>query len=232
MKCFLGVWKHAPLQSSMANTVVAKVKYAILCASWQDSLCRPGGLAAIRYGLILRVRSGQRIDQITKSRGIDSESVLKSIHVAKVYNSSHLELIVKDIGKYIEQFNARILIIDSILSLHRAEFIGRGTLAERQQRLNALMHRLTRVSEIYNIATVVTNQVQLMPATFSGDTLKPVGGNVIGHASTYRIQLRRSGSRRIARVVDSQYHPYTSDGVGFVINEKGVTDGEDKDATI
>jgi DNA repair protein RadA len=51
---------------------------------------------------------------------------------------------------------------------------------------------------------------------------KPAGGNVIGHASTYRIYLRKAGSDRIAKMIDSQYHPYSD--VRFTVNEKGIVD--------
>jgi DNA repair protein RadA len=170
----------------------------------------------------------ERIDQIAKARELAPDSILKSIHVAKVYNSSHLELIAKDLGKYIEQFRAKLVVIDSIVALHRAEFAGRGTLAERQQRLNALMHKLIRIAEIYNVALVITNQVQSTPDTFFGDPTKPAGGNVIGHASTYRVYLRKAETDRIARIIDSSYHPYTADGVRLAINEKGAADLEDE----
>jgi DNA repair protein RadA len=140
--------------------------------------------------------------------------------VCKVYNSAHLELIVKNLGKYIDDYKAKLVIVDSIISLHRAEFSGRGTLADRQQRLNSIMHKLLRISEIYNIAIIVTNQVQSAPDTFFGDPTKPTGGNVIGHASTYRVYLRKSGENRIAKMIDSPYHPYSE--VRFTINEKGT----------
>jgi len=84
----------------------------------------------------------ERIEQIASARGIDPSSVLKSIAVCKVYNSSHLELIIKDLGKYITDFKARLVIIDSIISLHRAEFAGRGTLSDRQQRLNTMISKI------------------------------------------------------------------------------------------
>jgi DNA repair protein RadA len=164
----------------------------------------------------------ERVDQIARARGFDSDEVLKRIAICKAYNSSHLELIVKSMGKYIEDFKAKMIIIDSIISLHRAEFAGRGTLADRQQRLNGIMHKLVRIAEIYNVAIVVTNQVQSTPDTFFGDPTKPAGGNVIGHASTYRIYLRKAGSDRIAKMIDSPYHPY--EDVRITVNEKGVDD--------
>ena len=168
----------------------------------------------------------ERIEEIARARGLDSSHVLKSIAVCKVYNSSHLELIVKDLGKYINDFKAKLVIIDSIISLHRAEIAGRGTLADRQQRLNNILHKLIRLAEIYNIAVVITNQVQSSPDTFFGDPTKAAGGNVIGHASTYRIYLRKSGENRLAKMIDSPYHPYSD--ARFTLNEKGTDDLEEE----
>jgi DNA repair protein RadA len=168
----------------------------------------------------------ERLEQIARERGVDPLHALKNVAVCKVYNSSHLELIVKNLGKYVDDYKAKLVIIDSIISLHRAEFAGRGTLADRQQRLNSIMHKLLRIAEIYNIALVVTNQVQSAPDTFFGDPTRPTGGNVIGHASTYRVYLKKSGENRIARMVDSPYHPYGD--VRFTVNEKGVDDLEEE----
>ena len=168
----------------------------------------------------------ERVDQIAVARGLDPTSVLKSIAVCKVYNSSHLELIIKDLGKYINDFKARLVIIDSIISLHRAEFAGRGTLADRQQRLNSMLHKIIRLAEIYNISVVITNQVQSSPDTFFGDPTKAAGGNVLGHASTYRIYLRKSGENRTAKMIDSPYHPYSD--TKFTVTEKGVDDLEEE----
>src|ERR671931_1684596 len=164
----------------------------------------------------------ERVDQIARARGLDPSEILKKIAICKAYNSSHLELIIKSMGKYIDDFKAKMIIIDSIISLHRAEFAGRGTLADRQQRLNNLLHKVIRLAEIFNIAVVITNQVQSTPDTFFGDPTKPAGGNVIGHASTYRIYLRKAGNDRIARIIDSPYHPY--DDVRITVNEKGIDD--------
>lgn len=168
----------------------------------------------------------ERVKQIAESRGLDSEEVLKNLVLCKVYNASHLELIARSLGKYIEKFGAALVIVDSIISLHRAEFVGRGSLAERQQRLNTLVHRLLRVAEIYNVAIVVTNQVQSTPDSFFGDPTKPAGGNVIAHACTYRVYLKKSGADRVAVMVDSPYHAYSD--ARFQVTPKGVEDAEPK----
>ena len=168
----------------------------------------------------------ERIAQIAEARKMDVKSVLSNIQVAKIYNASHLELIVRAMGGLIQQNNIKIVIVDSIISLHRAEFLGRGSLSERQQKLNAIMHRLKRISEIYNVAVIITNQVQATPDTFFGDPTQAAGGNIIGHASTYRIYLRKAGQERKAIMIDSPCHPYGD--TNFMVTEAGVTDPVDK----
>jgi DNA repair protein RadA len=174
----------------------------------------------------------ERIFQIAEHRGInDPDDILRKIYVCKIYNTSHLEVIIQDLGKSIEQYHAKLVIVDSIIALHRAEFTGRGTLAERQQRLNIMLHKLNRLAEVHNIAVVVTNQVQSQPDDFSAgrDGLHATGGNVMGHATTYRILLRKAGKTRIAIMIDSPYHMY--DQTKFSITEAGVQDVKEYNST-
>jgi DNA repair protein RadA len=128
----------------------------------------------------------ERIHHIAEARGLDSEEIMKKVFVCKMVNSVQLEALIRNLGKYIEEYKAKLVIVDSIISLHRAEYTGKETLAERQQRLNVLLHKLIRLAEIYNIAVVLTNQVQASPdSTFgSNDSLKTAGGNIMGHACT------------------------------------------------
>ena len=170
----------------------------------------------------------ERIFQIAEHRGISvPDEILRRIYVCKIYNTSHLEMIIQDLGKSIEEYKAKLVIVDSIIALHRAEFIGRATLAERQQRLSIMLHKLSRLAEVHNIAVVVTNQVQSQPDDFSAgrDGLRATGGNVMGHSTTYRILLRKAGKARIAIMVDSPYHMY--DQTRFSITEAGVQDVEE-----
>ena len=103
----------------------------------------------------------ERIHQIAENRGIsEPENILRKIYVCKIFNRDHLELIIQNLGKSIQAYKAKLVIVDSIISLHRAEFTGRGTLADRQQRLNIMLHKLLRLAEVYNIAVVVTNHVE------------------------------------------------------------------------
>jgi len=172
----------------------------------------------------------ERVHQIAESRGLDAEEIMRRIFVCRIYYSAHLEAVIRSLAKSIEQYKARLVIIDSIISLHRAEFPGRETLGERQQRLNTILHKLIRLAEIYNVAIVYTNQVQAQPDNFFGgggnsfDSIRAAGGNIMAHASTYRIFLRKAGHNRIAMMLDSPYHAYSQ--VKFTIGEEGIQDLE------
>ncbi len=165
----------------------------------------------------------ERIETISKLRKLDSFKILDNVVVAKAYSSSHHELILSEAGKVIDSHNIKLLIIDSIISLYRSEFIGLSALSERQQRLNKLVHTVMRIAETFEIAVLLTNQVTASPdSMFSGNSFKAAGGNVMAHSSTYRIFLRRSGRNRIARMVDSPYHPESE--IVFTIDNNGITD--------
>jgi DNA repair protein RadA len=170
----------------------------------------------------------ERVHQIAETRDLDSEEIMKKVFVCKINNSVQLETLIRNLGKAIEEYRAKLVIVDSIISLHRAEYTGRETLADRQQRLNIMLHKLLRLAEKYNVAIVLTNQVQSSPdITFGGsNSLRASGGNIVGHACTYRIFLRKIGQDRLAIMVDSPHHAY--DQVKFTISEKGVEDAKEK----
>ena len=167
----------------------------------------------------------ERIVSIAKANGMDPEKALDNIIVARAYNSSHQILILEESGAVIKENNIKLLIVDSAVGLFRAEYLGRGTLAGRQQKLNHFVHLLVRIAETYNCAALATNQVMASPDVFFGDPTRPVGGNVVAHTSTYRIYFKKSGKKRIARMVDSPHHPEQE--VIFALSEAGVVDPED-----
>jgi DNA repair protein RadA len=80
----------------------------------------------------------ERVHQIAEARGLDSEQIMKKVFVCKISNSAQLEALIRNLGKSIEEYKAKIVIVDSIISLHRAEYAGRETLAERQQYITVI----------------------------------------------------------------------------------------------
>ena len=131
-------------------------------------------------------------------------------------------MILEEASRMITENNIKLIVSDSAVGLFRSEYLGRGTLATRQQKLNRFVHLLVRLAETYNVASIMTNQVMSSPDQFFGDPTKPVGGNVVAHTSTYRIYFKKSGKKRIARMVDSPHHPEQE--VIFALGEQGVID--------
>jgi DNA repair protein RadA len=165
----------------------------------------------------------ERVLEIAQNRGIMSEQILRNIIVARAFNSDHQILIVEKLDELIKEQNIKLVVVDSIISHFRAEYLGRESLPMRQQRLNQHLHRLLRMAEIYNIPIIVTNQVVASPDAFFGPPSKPAGGHVLAHLSTNRVFLRRGRKyTRIARVIDSPYLPEGE--CVFQITEKGVED--------
>lgn len=164
----------------------------------------------------------ERIISIAEARGFDPHKSLENVIVAKAYNSAHQELIIEEAGSVIEGNKVKLILVDSAVAHYRAEFIGRATLSERQQRLNKFMHILVRIAETYEVAVLLTNQMQASPDAYFGDTVRPTGGNVVAHTSTYRIHLKRSDKKRIARMVDSPYHAERE--ILFTLSSRGVSD--------
>ncbi|KYH42646.1 MAG: DNA repair and recombination protein RadA, partial [Candidatus Bathyarchaeota archaeon B63] len=165
----------------------------------------------------------ERIYQIASARGLDPETVANGILVGRAYNSSHQCLLIDRLFTLVPENDIKMVIIDSMISHFRGEYVGRESLADRQQKLNQYLHKLIRLSEAYNIAVVLTNQVQGNPTAFFGDPNRPAGGNVMAHACTHRVFLRK-GSKgvRVARVIDSPYLPEVP--VRFMITDKGIED--------
>jgi len=168
----------------------------------------------------------ERIKQIADGMGLNGDEVLKNIFVARAFNSDHQILLLDKVAEMIKDGEPiKLVIIDSLTAHFRAEFSGRGQLADRQQKLNKYMHGLTMMAEQHNLAVFVTNQVMANPAMMFGDPITAIGGNIVGHASTYRIYLRRGkkGSR-VAKLIDSPDLP--DDETIFYVTGKGIVDEE------
>jgi DNA repair protein RadA len=210
-------------KSQICHTLCVAANHLIESSQNDDKDSKSGNIIFIDSENTFRA---DRVHQIAEQRGLDPLPILEKIFHCSVYSSEHLESVIDDLDKSIEQYNAKIVIIDSIISLHRAEFSGRGTLAERQQRLGKILNKLRRYADIYNIAIVITNQVVSSPdASHPGfDSTKAAGGNIMGHGSTYRIFLKRSGKNRTAIMEDSPFHAYQR--VKFSISENGIQDAD------
>ncbi len=166
----------------------------------------------------------ERIIQMAEAHDLDHKKVLKNIVFGRAYNSDHQILLIKEAANLIKEKNIKIIVVDSLIGHFRSEYIGRGTLATRQQTINSHLHDLLRICDIYpELGVVVTNQVQSKPDVFYGNPIRATGGNVVAHGSTIRVYLRKGkGEQRIAKVVDA---PHLPEGEAvFSITGSGITD--------
>lgn len=168
----------------------------------------------------------ERILQMAKKAGLDPDQCLKNIKIARAYNSDHQMLLAEKAEELLKTGEYKLLIVDSLTAHFRAEFIGRGTLSERQQKLNKHMHTLLKIADMYNCCVMVTNQVMSKPNVMFGDPTQAIGGHVVGHSSTFRIYLRKGkkGSR-VAKLVDSPNLPENE--CMMFVTEGGLSDKDE-----
>ena len=170
----------------------------------------------------------ERIKDMAEGVGLDFTEVLKNVHVARAYNSNHQILLVDKAKELADELKdtekpVRLLIIDSATAHFRSEYVGRGTLSDRQQKINKHLHDALRFGDLNNAVVMITNQVQVRPDAFFGDPTRPIGGHIVGHTATFRIYLRKSkGEKRIARLVDSPNLPEAE--AVFSVTKSGIRD--------
>lgn len=165
----------------------------------------------------------ERIEKMAEDAGIDPEKALERIHVARGSTTDHQMLLVEKVSEIAGDHEVKLLVVDGLMSNFRTEYVGRGALAERQQKLGKHLSDLHDLAEKHNLAVVVTNHVQSDPNSFFGDPTKPIGGHVLGHAATVRIYLKKGKKEsRKVRLIDHPQLPPES--ATFRISEKGVCD--------
>lgn len=165
-----------------------------------------------------------RVEQMAEANGMDVDETLENIHVARAFNSDHQMLLADEAQDICAENDIGLIIVDSLTAQFRSDYVGRGELAPRQQKLNKHMNTLLRLANSHNLAVVVTNQVMSNPDQMFGDPTKAIGGHIVAHNSAVRIYLRKSKKdKRIARLVDSPYMP-EGEAV-FKVKDEGIING-------
>ncbi len=195
-----------------------------LCVTVQLPPERGGQRGAAVYVDTEEAFSPSRVEAIAKRFELDPQQALDNIYVIKAVNAADLEDRVRfDVVRLVEQANVKLVVVDSVIALYRAEFRGRERLAERQQRLNYILDWLMRIAKMYGVYIVLTNQVLDVPMGYI-EVKRPAGGNVMAHAVTHRLFLRKGREDvKIMEVLDSPRLPYKASAM-FRITERGVED--------
>lgn len=152
--------------------------------------------------------SNARYKQILKEKDLSPKKVLPNLWVGRPQTSHHQEKIIKNLVKVIREYNVKIITVDSITKLPRADFEGRNELYKRQRLILRMIENLRRLAENYNLVVLVTNQVVAKPGTMYGRDKKPIGGNVLAHNVDTRLWLRQSSKNtRYVQILDSSWLP-------------------------
>lgn len=169
----------------------------------------------------------ERILEICENRGLDGPAMLEGIIYGEAYHSQHQKMLIDALPEQCTIHNIKLVIVDSVMAHLRGEYLGRGMLSERQNLLSDMLKRLGKTARTHKLTVVYTNQMMDDPAVlFQKAAGKAVGGNIMGHAATTRMEIRKG--RLEKRIVALTKSPYLPEGEAVVrITEKGVEDVED-----
>lgn len=169
-----------------------------------------------------------RLQAIAERFGLDPVVALENVAYARAHNSEHQMELLKMAAAIMSQDRYALLVVDSATALFRTDYTGRGELSERQMQMAQFLRQLTRLAEEFGVAVFMTNQVVANPdgMSFAKDSTKPIGGNIVAHAATTRLRLRKGrGENRICTVFDSPTLPEAD--AQFAVSAQGVCDATD-----
>jgi len=170
----------------------------------------------------------QRLVAIAERYGLNGDDVLDNVAYARAYNSDHQMQLLTQAAAMMAESRYALIIVDSATALYRTDYTGRGELASRQQHLGLFLRALQRIADEFGVAVVVTNQVvaQVDGMSFNPDPKKPIGGNIMAHASTTRLYLKKGrGDTRTCKIYDSPNLPEAD--AQYSIREDGIGDVKD-----
>jgi DNA repair protein RadA len=160
----------------------------------------------------------ERLSQIAQKKGLNSDRYLQNVKHARVHNTARLETVIQQdcCSEIDKDSNVKLLVVDSITSLYRAEYGERSMLSQRQHQLLKVMHVLQNIAHAHNIVVAITNQIQTSPDDLRNNSDIPIGGNVIAHTSTYRIRLSGSNPDRVLIQSAGFWHAVNVNAIQFV----------------
>jgi DNA repair protein RAD51 len=200
-----------------------------LCVTCQLNLENGGGEGKALYIDTEGTFRPQRLIKIAEKFGLNPNDVLDNITYARAFNSDHQLKLLYEATAMLSESRFALIVIDSATALFRTDYLGRGELSARQMQLAKFLRLLLRLCDEFGVAVVMTNQVVASVdggmAGFMADPKKPIGGNIMAHASTTRLSLRKGrGNTRICKIYDSPCLPESE--ATFSINEDGIGDAE------
>eukprot|EP00961_Rhodomonas_salina_P161462 2174070-Rhodomonas_salina.4 len=195
----------------------------------------------VAFGIWRSGGESARLVAIAERYGLNGDDVLDNVAYARAYNSDHQMQLLTQAAAMMAESRYALIIVDSATALYRTDYTGRGELASRQQHLGLFLRALQRIADEFGVAVVVTNQLgvwgsdrcrclqvvaQVDGMSFNPDPKKPIGGNIMAHASTTRLYLKKGrGDTRTCKIYDSPNLPEAD--AQYSIREDGIGDVKD-----
>jgi DNA repair protein RadA len=170
----------------------------------------------------------ERVSEIAKARGFDSNLTLENIILNQPLNSEEQEIVIEElIPKVLAQSTdkrIKLIIVDSPITHYKTEYTGLSERPSKLQKLFRFMSSLQRIGQSYGAAIVVTNHASTIPDSnlvSDIDIKKPAGGNSTRYASAYILYLKKSSRYLVTAIpVKCPFEPPRFES--FTINETGV----------
>jgi len=165
-----------------------------------------------------------RILEICENRDLDGEDFLKRIHCGQAKSAPHQRVLIEQLYELTSKHDIKLIIVDSMIAHLRGEYLGRGNLSPRQNELGSMLQTLMKVAQSIKATVIYTNQMISNPDPYK-KSLIPTGGNIMGHAATTRLEVRKGReNNRIIKLTKSPYLPEAQ--AAFLITKEGVSDPE------
>jgi DNA repair protein RadA len=190
-------WFGGGIESKSVTEFYGRFKSGKTQICYSTAVCTAASGKKVMYVDTENTFDPMRVEEICKVKGYDVDTVEENILVMQPQAAALLTKNMQLLGKHIKENNIKLVIVDSIIALHRAEFHGRGTLADRQQKLGEIISFLVKGARNYDVGVMITNQVLDSPDPFNPG-VKPTGGNIIGHGSTHRVYMKSQGQSNAA----------------------------------
>lgn len=170
-----------------------------------------------------RTFSVSRFRKILSRFELDEKEVLKRIIISRPENAWDQKKIIESLVGVVRENNVKLVVVDSLTKLPRADFSGQGELYMRQRLILDMVEKLRRIALNYGVVVLVTNQVVATPGTLYGRGYKPIGGHILAHTVDTRLLLTRlSDPYRKVLILDSSWLPPGE--CKIKITDQGITD--------
>ena len=164
-----------------------------------------------------------RFKKILDRFGLDYRDILKRVFITRPESAWDQRKVIEGLVKVVRENYVKLVIVDSLTKLPRADFSGQGELYARQRLILDMVEKLRRIAVNYNIVVLITNQVVATPSVLYGRGYKPIGGHVLAHTvDTRLLMVRLNDPYRKVMVLDSSWLPPGECKIR--ISEQGIMD--------